>query len=107
MRSVPGIAVVQRAKAAWPVRPQKKAPVNIAGGPGGLSAHKGSPSPRMPRCVRPWALADQGRTIRIPGHIIDRLKKVVRASQSLTVALARQPLPEEIAAALAYERPPR
>jgi len=46
------------------------------------------------------ALADHGKTIRIPVHMIERLKKMVRASQSLTVALGRTPVPEEIAAAL-------
>jgi RNA polymerase primary sigma factor len=43
------------------------------------------------------ALTDQGTTIRIPVHMVERLQKVVRASQALTAVLGRQPLPEEIA----------
>jgi len=43
------------------------------------------------------ALTDQGKTIRIPVHMVERLQKVVRASQALTAVLGRQPLPEEIA----------
>jgi RNA polymerase sigma factor (sigma-70 family) len=45
------------------------------------------------------ALTDQGQTIRMPVHMVERLHKVVRASQALTVALGRKPLPEEIAQA--------
>ena len=45
------------------------------------------------------ALTDQGKTIRIPVHMVERLQKVVRASQALTAVLGRQPLPEEIAQA--------
>jgi len=43
------------------------------------------------------AIAEQGKTIRIPVHMIEILNKVVRSSQSLTVELGRKPLPEEIA----------
>jgi RNA polymerase primary sigma factor len=43
------------------------------------------------------ALTDQGKTIRIPVHMVERLQKVVRASQALTAVLGRKPLPEEIA----------
>jgi len=43
------------------------------------------------------ALTDQAQSIRIPVHMVERLHKVVRSSQALTVALGRQPLPEEIA----------
>ena len=44
------------------------------------------------------AIAEQGKTIRIPVHMIEILNKVVRSSQSLMVELGRKPLPEEIAA---------
>jgi len=43
------------------------------------------------------AIAEQGKTIRIPVHMIEILNKVARSSQSLTVELGRKPLPEEIA----------
>ena len=43
------------------------------------------------------AIAEHGKTIRIPVHMIEILNKVVRSSQALTVALGRKPLPEEIA----------
>src|SRR5207244_4784706 len=43
------------------------------------------------------AIAEQGKTIRIPVHMIEILNKVVRSSQCLTVELGRKPLPEEIA----------
>ena len=43
------------------------------------------------------AIAEQGKTIRIPVHMIEMLNKVVRSTQSLTVALGRKPMPEEIA----------
>jgi RNA polymerase sigma factor (sigma-70 family) len=45
------------------------------------------------------ALTDQGTTIRLPVHMVERLQKVVRASQALTAVLGRHPLPEEIAQA--------
>src|SRR5215467_13129046 len=48
------------------------------------------------------ALTDQGKTIRLPVHIVERLQKVVRASQALTAVLGRQPLPEEIAQASGF-----
>ncbi len=43
------------------------------------------------------AIAEQGKTIRIPVHMIEILNKVVRSSQTLMVELGRKPLPEEIA----------
>src|SRR5215813_2645255 len=45
------------------------------------------------------ALTEQGKTIRLPVHMVERLQKVVRASQALTAVLGRPPLPEEIAQA--------
>jgi RNA polymerase primary sigma factor len=46
------------------------------------------------------AVADKGRTIRIPIHIVERLNKVVRIERQLVQQLARQPQAEEIAAEL-------
>lgn len=43
------------------------------------------------------AIAEQGKTIRIPVHMIEILNKVVRSSQTLMAELGRKPLPEEIA----------
>lgn len=43
------------------------------------------------------ALADQGRTIRVPVHMNDRIRKVYRAAQDLEQEMGRQPTPEEIA----------
>jgi len=47
------------------------------------------------------AVADRGRTIRIPVHMVERLNKVVRIERQLVQQLARQPRAEEIAAELA------
>jgi RNA polymerase primary sigma factor len=44
------------------------------------------------------ALADQGRTIRLPVHVADQVRRVMRARRILTQKLNRDPLPEEIAA---------
>jgi RNA polymerase primary sigma factor len=46
------------------------------------------------------AIADQGRTIRLPLHILDVIKKLHRANRKLTQALGRDPLPSELAAEL-------
>jgi RNA polymerase primary sigma factor len=46
------------------------------------------------------AVADKGRTIRIPVHMVERLSKVVRIERQLVQQLARQPRAEEIAAEL-------
>ncbi len=46
------------------------------------------------------AVADKGRTIRIPIHMVERLSKVVRVERQLVQQLARQPRAEEIAAEL-------
>jgi RNA polymerase primary sigma factor len=43
------------------------------------------------------AIADQGRTIRLPVHVVDQVRKVMRARRVLTQKLNREPLPEEIA----------
>jgi RNA polymerase primary sigma factor len=44
------------------------------------------------------AIADQGRTIRLPVHVVDQVRKVMRARRVLTQKLNRDPLPEELAA---------
>jgi RNA polymerase primary sigma factor len=43
------------------------------------------------------ALADQGRTIRVPVHMNDRIRRVYGVAQSLEQDLERKPSPEEIA----------
>ncbi|HET9074149.1 MAG TPA: sigma-70 family RNA polymerase sigma factor [Solirubrobacteraceae bacterium] len=44
------------------------------------------------------AIADKGRTIRIPVHMIEKLNRVTRAERTLLQGLGRDPSPEEIAA---------
>ncbi|HPL29630.1 MAG TPA: sigma-70 family RNA polymerase sigma factor, partial [Anaerolineae bacterium] len=46
------------------------------------------------------ALADQGRVIRLPVHLSDRIRKVYQTSQQLEQDWGRQPTPEEIASEL-------
>ncbi len=46
------------------------------------------------------AIADQGRTIRVPVHMTERINKVMRAQRKLVQELGREPTPEEIAADL-------
>jgi RNA polymerase primary sigma factor len=46
------------------------------------------------------AIADKGRTIRIPVHMVDRLNKVIYAERALIQRLGRDPTPAEIAAEL-------
>ena len=43
------------------------------------------------------AIADQGRTIRVPVHMIDAINKQVRTSRQLVQELGREPSSEEIA----------
>jgi RNA polymerase primary sigma factor len=49
------------------------------------------------------AIADQGRTIRLPVHVVDQVRKVMRARRVLTQKLNREPLPEEIAKESGFE----
>lgn len=44
------------------------------------------------------ALADQGRTIRIPVHMVEKITKFTKATRALARDLGREPLVEEIAA---------
>jgi RNA polymerase primary sigma factor len=46
------------------------------------------------------AIADKGRTIRIPVHMVEKLNKVVHVERQLIQQLGREPTPEEIAAEL-------
>ena len=43
------------------------------------------------------AIADQGRTIRIPVHMVETINKLIRTSRHLLQQLGREPSPEEIA----------
>jgi RNA polymerase primary sigma factor len=49
------------------------------------------------------AIADQGRTIRLPVHVVDQVRRVMRARRVLTQKLNRDPLAEEIAAEAGLE----
>jgi RNA polymerase primary sigma factor len=46
------------------------------------------------------ALADQGRTIRIPVHLVETLNRITRTRVELEHRLGRKPSPEEVAAKL-------
>jgi RNA polymerase primary sigma factor len=46
------------------------------------------------------AIADQGRTIRLPVHMTDRIRRLYRTSHELEQALGRPPTPEELAVKL-------
>lgn len=43
------------------------------------------------------AIADQGRTIRVPVHMSDRIRKLYRVSRELEQKFGREPTPKEIA----------
>lgn len=49
------------------------------------------------------ALADQGRTIRVPVHMSDRIRKLHQISRQLEQAWGRKPTPEELAQELELE----
>jgi RNA polymerase primary sigma factor len=51
------------------------------------------------------AIADQGRTIRVPVHMGDQINKLLRVQHQLTQRLGREPSVEELATAL--DVPPR
>ncbi|NOZ05773.1 MAG: RNA polymerase sigma factor [Chloroflexi bacterium] len=46
------------------------------------------------------AIADQGRTIRVPVHMSDRIRRLYRTSQDLEQTLGREPTPQELAAGM-------
>jgi RNA polymerase primary sigma factor len=43
------------------------------------------------------AIADKGRTIRMPVHVVEKLNRIMRSERKLRAELAREPLMEEIA----------
>jgi RNA polymerase primary sigma factor len=43
------------------------------------------------------AIADNGRTIRIPGHVVDRLGQMIHVQHELVQSLGREPTADEIA----------
>jgi len=49
------------------------------------------------------AIADKGRTIRIPVHMVEKLNKVVHVERQLVQQLGRDPKPEEVARELDLE----
>ena len=49
------------------------------------------------------AIADQGRTIRVPVHMSDRIRRLYKASRRLEQEQGRRPTPEEIAEELEIE----
>ncbi|MCZ7544686.1 MAG: RNA polymerase sigma factor RpoD [Anaerolineae bacterium] len=49
------------------------------------------------------AIADQGRTIRVPVHMSDRIRRLYRTARELEQAYGRKPTPEEIAEAMDLE----
>ncbi len=49
------------------------------------------------------AIADQGRTIRVPVHMSDRIRRLYKASRKLEQERGRKPTPEEIADELGME----
>ncbi len=46
------------------------------------------------------AIADQGRTIRVPVHMSDRIRRLYKVARQLEQDLGRKPTPEEIAEAM-------
>jgi RNA polymerase primary sigma factor len=49
------------------------------------------------------AIADQGRTIRVPVHMSDRIRRLYKAARQLEQEHGRKPTPEEIAAEMEME----
>ena len=49
------------------------------------------------------AVADKGRTIRLPAHVVDKIRKMARAYNDLSQELGRELLSDEIAAKLVWE----
>jgi len=48
-------------------------------------------------------IADQGRTIRLPVHMIETINRLLRVSKTFLIEEQREPTPEEMAAALGME----
>jgi RNA polymerase primary sigma factor len=51
-----------------------------------------------------WWIADQGRTIRLPVHVVDMVKRLHRTNRSLTQELGRDATVEELAEAMELPR---
>lgn len=49
------------------------------------------------------AIADSGRTIRIPVHMVETINRINRAEKALTQKLGREPSDEELAEAMGWE----
>jgi RNA polymerase primary sigma factor len=49
------------------------------------------------------AIADQGRTIRLPVHVVEQVRRVMRARRALTQKLNRDPTPDELAKESGFE----
>jgi RNA polymerase primary sigma factor len=49
------------------------------------------------------AIADQGRTIRVPVHMSDRIRRLYKTARQLEQMHGRKPTPEEIASVLGLE----
>ena len=49
------------------------------------------------------AIADKGRTVRLPVHVVDQVNKISRAERDLSLKLGRDAQPEEIADLLGFE----
>ncbi|MCZ2096437.1 MAG: RNA polymerase sigma factor RpoD [Chloroflexota bacterium] len=49
------------------------------------------------------AIADQGRTIRVPVHMSDRIRRLYKTARQLEQEMGRKPTPEEIAFAMDLE----
>jgi RNA polymerase primary sigma factor len=50
------------------------------------------------------AIADQGRTIRVPVHMVDRLRRIYKAALEMEQSLGRAPTPQELAGYLNLDR---
>jgi RNA polymerase primary sigma factor len=48
------------------------------------------------------AMADKGRTIRVPVHMGDKMRKIVRTYNELSIGLGREPTEEEVARELGW-----
>jgi RNA polymerase primary sigma factor len=49
------------------------------------------------------AIADKGRTVRLPVHVVDQVNKIARAERDLSLKLGRDASPEEVAELLGFE----
>lgn len=49
------------------------------------------------------AIADKGRTVRLPVHVVDQVNKISRAERDLALKLGRDPQAEEVAEHLGFE----